>query len=59
MIWLVIGGVSWVLLVVLICAFFAGAAALELPPCVEGCYLDLSTSVFRHAAGCPNQGGEG
>lgn len=51
MIWLCIGLVG-VFTVVGILAFFDGVA--ELPPCVEGCHLDLSTGVMWHSPGCPN-----
>ena len=33
-------------------AFLDGVA--ELPPCIKGCHLDLSTGVVWHSPGCPN-----
>ena len=53
MIWLGIG-IAWVLMVLLTWAFFYGASVAELPPCVEGCHLDLHTGVMLHVLGCPN-----
>ena len=57
MIWLWIGGVSWVLLMLAFWVLFRSVP--ELPPCRVGCYLDLSTGAISHVLGCPNQEQEG
>lgn len=52
MIWLLIGLAAF--LVVLFCVglFFLFEAVRQ--PCVEGCFLDMSTGVMSHSPVCPN-----